>query len=241
MINTLKDFTEIWTANLENAKHIHESFCQYLELDEWLVNHRQYCQDHVIGFGERSFHYLWKLIIDEMPSTFSFLEIGVHRGQVLGLIGGLAKRTNREVKVVGVSPFDGTEINIFRDYEAEVRDFYKYSTGNDKVTLIRGFSQEIETIAKVKEEGLFNVVYVDGGHSEVIAKSDIHNYAPLVKVGGYLVIDDCANKFNMPFGYFCGIESVSKAVDELLPPFTTNDAWKHLGNVVHNRIWQRVY
>jgi len=58
----------------------------------------------------------------------------------------------------------------------------------------------------------------------------------MVKVGGYLVIDDCANKYDLPYGYFRGIESVSRAVDRNLP----NKQFKEIFSVVHNRIFQRV-
>lgn len=56
-----------------------------------------------------------------------------------------------------------------------------------------------------------------------------------------LVIDDSANRFAYPNGYFAGIASVSKAADRCLPPGTENDQWEHIGVVVHNRIWRKKY
>jgi cephalosporin hydroxylase len=81
------------------------------------------------------------------------------------------------------------------------------------------------------------MVYIDGGHSYEVVQSDLKNYAPMVKPGGYLIVDDCCHKYNLPPGYFPGIESVSKAVDEVLP----NEQFKELFSVVHNRVFQRVY
>jgi len=70
--------------------------------------------------------------------------------------------------------------------------------------------------------------------------NDITAYTPFLKQGGYLVIDDCANKFSMPWGYFQGIETVSQAVDDILPPYRTHPQFKHLYNVVHNRVWRKL-
>lgn len=64
----------------------------------------------------------------------------------------------------------------------------------------------------------------------------LHLQRSFVKVGGYLVIDDCANKYKIPHGMFPGIETVSRAVDELLP----NAYYKEIASVVHIRVFQRI-
>ena len=70
-------------------------------------------------------------------------------------------------------------------------------------------------------------------------KQDLANYPQLVKPGGYLVIDDCNNAHHMPDGYFRGIESVSMAVDEVMPPAVNNPHYEFDYNLVHNRILRR--
>jgi hypothetical protein len=61
-----------------------------------------------------------------------------------------------------------------------------------------------------------------------VAKSDVINYAPLAKQ--YLVIDDCCNDLDIPFGMFPGIQSVTDAViDTIETP--------HSYSVVHNKVW----
>jgi hypothetical protein len=82
----------------------------------------------------------------------------------------------------------------------------------------------------------WDVIYVDGGHDYEVAKQDIYTYSSFVKVGGFLIVDDCANRYNMPDGYFKGIETVSRAVDELLP----NDYFCELFSVVHIRVFKRI-
>ncbi len=85
------------------------------------------------------------------------------------------------------------------------------------------------------------LAFIDGGHSYETTRSDIEVYSPYVIPGGFLVIDDSANRFAYPWGYFSGIASVSKAVDHCLPPGTPNDQWEHIGAVVHNRIWRKKF
>jgi cephalosporin hydroxylase len=104
---------------------------------------------------------------------------------------------------------------------------------------LKGSSTHPKIIELARSKPEFDILYIDGGHAYDVVKSDIEHYAPLVKPGGYLVIDDCNNQLDMPDGYFRGIESVSKAVDEVFPPFTQNDDWEYIGSVVHNRILRR--
>jgi len=59
----------------------------------------------------------------------------------------------------------------------------------------------------------------------------------LVKDGGYLVVDDSANYLKQPWGFFQGIEDVSRAVRTAIE---TDPQWEHLLAVVHNRVWRRV-
>ena len=53
----------------------------------------------------------------------------------------------------------------------------------------------------------------------------------------YLVVDDCCNNIPMPSGYFTGIESVTKAVNEWEAKQTE---FELLFNVVHNKLYKKV-
>ena len=69
-------------------------------------------------------------------------------------------------------------------------------------------------------------------------------YLRLLNVGGILVIDDCANNLKSGSRLSFGIEDVSRAVDELLPPLQQNNLlgelqMEHKFAVYHDRVWVR--
>lgn len=80
---------------------------------------------------------------------------------------------------------------------------------------------------------MYDILFLDGGHSYEVIKSDLKNYCPKVKRGGYLVIDDSCNNMDIPNGMFGGIASVTKAVEEYFP----NEEFEFLFSVVHNRVY----
>lgn len=239
-MNTLDEFTAAWRDTEESHRAIHDLFCAKVNADPELKAHRDYIEAGCWGFGERSFHWLWRLIVKAVPPVFSALEIGVHRGQVLSLWRLLMHNG----WVVGVSPFDGRDTGEEHDYRNDVIALHKHF-GQREPILITGDSTRPETLGQFKDAIPFNIVYIDGCHLKSAVTSDILNYAPMVAPGGYLVCDDSGTRLNMPWGYFRGHQEVSDAVDELLPPFGPQflpggSQWRHLGNVVHNRVWQRM-
>jgi hypothetical protein len=212
---------------------IHEEFCNKTNEVLQLKELRDFIETNAFGFGERSFYWMWKLIVDELPDNFTFLEIGVFRGQTLALIKLLAKLAGKKCTVYGVTPLDSTDGHWESDYAADIKLLHsKFKLAQPKI--IKGLSTD-ENIIKLTNNK-YNIVYIDGGHEYEIIKSDLKNYPQMAT--DYLVIDDCANKFQIPFGMFAGIESVSNAVDEFLPPYTNNESFIYLGNIVHNRIWR---
>jgi hypothetical protein len=210
--------------------------------DPFLKSYRDWIEANAFGFGERCFLWMWKRIVDEMPEDFTFLEIGVFRGQILAIVEYLATRSGKYVDRCGVTPLDSSDGHWESDYAADIRRLhYAFGIPNDW-NLFKGSSTDPAVIGLVQStdrDQCFDIVYIDGGHAYDVVRSDIEHYSPLVKPGGYLVIDDCNNRLDMPDGYFRGIESVSKAVDEVFPPFTPNDDWEYIGSVVHNRILRR--
>lgn len=231
----LQQVKEFWKDDRSIHADINETFTRLVNADPELKAFRDFVEGNndtpvkIFGFGERSFLWMWKLLVDEMPPNFKFLEIGVFRGQVLALIRILSKTAS----IAGITPLDSTGGHWDSDYEADIKllhETFKLSQPD----IIKGLSTDPDIIEKAK--GTYDIIYIDGGHEYEVAKSDIINYSPFVKVGGYLVIDDCANKYDLPYGYFRGIESVSRAVDQHLP----NEQFKEIFSVVHNRIFQRV-
>ena len=233
-MNNLNEVSLFWTDTPEGHRVMNDIFIKITNDDPQLKEYRDWIESNIFGFGERSFMWMWKLLIDEMPENFSFLEIGVFRGQILALIELLAQRTEKKADRTGVTPLDNTDGHWDSDYRADIIKLHKTFNLNAPYRIIKGLSTDHEIIKQAKKE--YDLLYIDGGHTFDVVKSDLKNYPQMVKVGGYLIIDDCCNKYQIPNGMFAGIESVSKAVDEVFP----NESFKELFSVVHNRIFKRV-
>jgi len=226
----LNDYVNIWRDTPESHKYIHDTFCKKVNETRPLKEYRDFIEQNVFGFGERSFIWLWKLLVDEIPQKFNFLEIGVFRGQILGAIKLLSKDAN----VTGISPLTNAGGYWDGDYAADVK-FLHEKFKLKQPTLLKGFSSD-QNIIKEASKKTYDLLYIDGGHTYDECRKDIINYSPLVNIGGYMVIDDSAIKYNLPDGMFCGHVEVSDAVDSLLP----NDMFEEVFSVVHNRVFKRV-
>ena len=84
-----KEFSEVCNK-WENSEHynsmIYDMFkVRSLEIKE-LANHINIVRETSSGYGEDAFRYLWLHLVNQMPDTFSFLEIGVYKGSVLSLV-----------------------------------------------------------------------------------------------------------------------------------------------------------
>ena len=236
----LTDLKEAWRNDAYVNKGIHDRFKALVEADGELNAHRQWVESHIFGFGEKAFHWLHKIVVDEMPESFSFLEIGGFRMQVVTLYALLARRSNRTVSRFCVSPMNTTNVGGVPFWESDyfsdsISIHSAFSLVND-YKLFHGLSTDPEIFAAAAMSSPYDVVYIDGGHDYPTVKADMQNYTQLVKPGGYLIVDDCSNNLKMWPGCFPGIYSVSKAVDEFM---STQNDFEHLGAVMHNRIWKR--
>jgi hypothetical protein len=207
--------------------------------NSFLKSYRDWIEENKFGFGERCFLWMWKRIVDEMPEDFTFLEIGVFRGQILAIVEYLAISSGKFVERYGITPLDSSDGHWESDYLSDIMQLHEQFKIHEHFVLLKGSSTEPRIIELARSKPELNILYIDGGHAYDVVRSDIEHYAPMIKPGGYLVIDDCNNRLDMPDGYFRGIESVSKAVDEVFPPFTPNHDWEYIGSVVHNRILRR--
>lgn len=228
----------VWEDKPEFHKYIHETFIEKVNADADLNAHRTFVENHVFGMGERSFHWFWKIMVDEMPDGFNFLEIGVHKAQVLSLIKLLADRTNKSAVVFGVTPLNGAETGWTEDnYLADIERIHK-EFNLLLPTIFKGLSQSPDILESVYNESPYDIVYVDGSHTYEGALFDLNNYSKMIKPGGYLVVDDAACHMNMPFGYFQGIDTVCHALQD----WELNDLdnnFEFQFNVVHLVVYKR--
>ena len=70
---------------------VYTMFREEFYKDDFLINHRNYIEKNVLGFGAKPFHTLWREIVRNQRDEFKFLEIGVYKGQILSLIKLLSK------------------------------------------------------------------------------------------------------------------------------------------------------
>ena len=212
-----------------------KEYTDKVNADKELKAYRDFIEQNAFGFGERCFLWMWNEIIAKMPNEFTFMEIGVFRGQILAIVSLLAERHGKKVRRIGITPLDTSDGHWESDYEADIIRLHDVFNIKDDYELIRLDSTNPNAI-QLASQNPPDVLYIDGGHTYEVVKSDLTHYLPILKVGGTLVIDDCNNAIPMPWGYFQGIQSVSIAVDEVLPREGSTEYWKHEFNLVHNRV-----
>ena len=65
------------TDDYNNA--LHAAFTRKVDDVPILKAHRTFVEKEQYGFGDRPFHYVWHMLVSQMPVEFSFLEIGVFK------------------------------------------------------------------------------------------------------------------------------------------------------------------
>lgn len=173
---------------------IHGEFTAATDADSLLVGHRGHVEEHRLGFGDRAFHAMWRLLLAEAHERFGntdLLEIGVFKGQVVSLWALLARTYGWPVRIHAVTPFEGQPLPGFRWWRAlqlrlnprfreRVRsgDFYpedgyeqivrrlfaRYELDFESVRWFRGYSNAPEVLAAVRDAA-FQIIYIDGAHT----------------------------------------------------------------------------
>ncbi len=112
----------------------------------------------------------------------SFVEIGSEWGRSSAI---WAKATHPEAKIFAIDiRFDD---DLGRFYKANLDE-----AGLDgRVTQVAGDSKELAQSTKFRNRK-FDLIFVDGDHSEEGAYQDIVNWSVKLRKGGYLLIHDCA-------------------------------------------------
>ncbi len=186
-------------------KHVNRDLVALVNADPLLEAHRNYIDQFQFGFGERSFQFVWKLICEQLPDSPSLLEIGCYKGQILSLW----KLLRPDANVFGVTPLDDTglgwqhEEGFYANAIKKIHDDFEL----EQPILIVGKSNEVSV------EGKFDCVYIDGSHQYADVLYDLETFAPKVKSGGWLVIDDCAIDMDIQSELFPGIKEVQDAYD----------------------------
>lgn len=241
---------------------LYREFIRRTDCIPFLKEHRDWVEGNKWGFGSRSFHYLWLLIIDYVLRLFNgtgkALEIGVYKGQVISLWALCARHLHGKLDIHAISPFEGNlprsllarmlkvrlsptlrrlrrvgSLYAQDDYLRACNEIHeRFGLSFADVNVVQSDSTAPAAINAVKDK-LFEVIYIDGDHSFESVLSDIRTFAPLLKKGGLLVMDDAG--CNLPGdGYWKGISSVSEAC-EIIPAM----GFRNVLNISHNRVYIR--
>ena len=164
--DTLQSVISAYKNTESVHRDIYFSFKSNVNETPFLKSHRDYVVQRRHGYGNRAFHWLWKLFVDEMPDNFKFLEIGVFKGQVMSLVALCASKINKRYQQYGVTPLDTTDGHPNDNYEQAILEIFYGLVGNiDNVQIIEGLSTDPSITATVKSiaGGGFDLVYIDGG------------------------------------------------------------------------------
>lgn len=216
-----------------------QRFRAYVDNTPDLKAHRDFSEKHVYGFGERSFHWVWKLIADQMDPRGRFLEVGVYKGQIVSLMRQLLPNAF----IVGVTPLSSTsgpndEFPKFpeTDYMQHIKDLHDHFGLDMTNAILEGHSQDAAVLQAARDLSPYDAVYIDGCHEYPCVIDDLVNYTPMVKPGGLFIVDDSSNFMQMWNGSFPGIIQVSQAVRDITekdPELT------HLLACMHLRVWRK--
>jgi predicted O-methyltransferase YrrM len=180
--------------------------------------------------SEQKGAFLVSLILEAKPDRI--VEIGVYGGKSLVPMA-CALQANRKGIIFGVDPWDSVEsVKELRE-EANVGFWERLDHGKIKRTLmtnIRKFNlqQHVQLIEKTSEATSpisdIGLLHIDGNHSDAASYFDVCKWGPLVKSGGYIILDDMT---------WCekGVYTTARAAEWLdanctkLTEFTDNCKW----------------
>ncbi len=261
-MSTLQKVLAEYRSSERANDSIYKEFTDSVADVPYLKAHRDWVEQNKWGFGDRAFHYMWYLLLTQdvlTRSNPSMLEIGVYKGQVISLWSLIAAREELPASIYAITPLSAKRLfspylhrvasALSKRYRKEAlsgnlyvkADFFQciermyaqFDLDFSLTTLFRGYSGD-EHIKKMVTGMMFDLVYIDGGHSYEEASHDINYFGEKVKGGGYLVIDDAA-VFLPGTAFWKGHETVSRAAEEIDARKFTN-----ILNVGHNRVYERI-
>jgi hypothetical protein len=146
--------------------------------------------------SERKGEFLVDLILKSRPEII--LEIGVWGGKSLVPMGRALKATESGV-AYGIDPWDPLE-SIKEVKEEANKNFWGYvdhqliKRGLEEKIRNFGLGGQIVLIQSTSEAAEpingIGLLHIDGNHSEKNSYFDVQKWVPLVKSGGYIILDD---------------------------------------------------
>lgn len=152
-----------------------------------------------LGFSGRHGHPCLYDVISEavkLAKPMSYLEIGVFDGASLSVVLNDAPDINRLV-LCDIFNRDwqtwlggpmGKYVNQPVGSHTHIDDLLKHHKFKGEATFLIEDSRT--AIRKIPHDTQFDLIHIDGNHETIYARADFQNCYPLLKNGGYLVMDD---------------------------------------------------
>ena len=184
-----------------------------------LREHRLYFQTNQRGFGEDAFHAAWFEVFHTFRPVKS-LEIGVYRGQTISLWALCAKQFSiRNSEIWGLTPLRNLGDTKSNYLDINYRDDINLNFESFGLPLpnILETNSESQIAKKFIKNGLWDLIYIDGGHDYQTVLSDYMVSKEGLRSGGLLVIDDSSLYLDYKPGKnsFAGHPGPSKVLKEI--------------------------
>ena len=130
-------------------------------------------------------------------NTLKVLEIGVLFGVGLAMLYDRTNDLFEKVHITALDPFEGyyggNAVDILTQERVTKKVFMENMATaripSESYTVIEGYSTDDSVISAASKDA-YDILIIDGDHSYAGVKADFVNYAPFVKRGGYILIDD---------------------------------------------------
>ena len=250
-----------------NNDFIWEHFKDLVNETPFLKSHRDYVEDNFAGFGDRSFHYMWYLLLQDLKNLnreVSCLEIGIFKGQVISLWALIAKEINLNIKITGISPLEGNypDIKIFRNHYIKkllslfipkIRKDFK----NGNLHVKEDFIAHIDKMFQDSNLDFKEVELIKGYSNDPKVIEQIQNRTfDMIYIDGDHSFKVCKEDLNnyahllLPNGYLIMDDAASflpgtkffKGILEVSKVCEEIDSnqFKNILNVGHNRVYQKI-
>ncbi len=233
-----------WTDTEACNAGLYSDFERKTRQIDFLDQHVEIVEQYKLGFGERAFRYLWAMLFAQTPDPSKFLEIGVYKGSIPALSQVMARHLNKTIRCCGVTPLNNTADKYSEypddDYQSCIRFLYnRLGIDFNNTTIIQGLSTDVPVQEKIRQNGPYHIIYIDGGHDLETVTSDIKLCITVLADHGFIVVDDSSVflKFGKDHPGFAGHEAVSTAVSQTLEK---DSRFRHLFACGHNRVWQKI-
>ena len=164
-----------------------------LEQDDYTLFVKEFCQS-----GKERFNKKWQYAdittalyaAAHFTKPRNYLEIGVRRGRSMAIVAA----TNPDCQIVAFDLWTSMYANISNPGPEFVSKEMKKIGYQGNIEFISGNSHKtLPAYLKNYPELFFDLVTVDGDHSENGARKDLLTILPRIKVGGVIVFDDISH------------------------------------------------